>query len=102
MAQEATKNLHLRHEETWSAPTSCTTKCLSAGTEPTKLPCRTTKRPSREMGLRKPEMGLRKPASCTCPVFYCISVIYDFFPKAVEVGKMREAIECQPFDGQPS
>ena len=95
MAQEATKNLHLRHQETWSVPTSCTTKCLSAGTEPTKLPCRATKRPSREMGLRE-------HASCACPVFYCISVIYDFFPKAVEVGKMLEAIECQPFDRQPS
>ncbi len=60
MAQEATKNLHLRHHETWSVPTRCTTKCLSAGTEPTKLPCRTTKRPSREMGLRK-HASLRLP-----------------------------------------
>ena len=77
MAQEATKNPHLRHE------------VMFFFVRPAK------KRPSREMGLRK-------HASCACPVFYCISVIYDFFPKAVEVGKILEAIEYQPFDGQPS
>ena len=42
MAQEATKNLHLRHQETWSVPTS-STKCPSAGTGQAKQSCRTTK-----------------------------------------------------------
>ena len=32
MAQDATKNLHLRHQETWSVPTSCATRAPSVST----------------------------------------------------------------------
>ncbi len=43
MAQGAIKNLHLRHQETWSVPTSCTTKHPSGSTGATKQPSCTTK-----------------------------------------------------------
>ncbi len=69
MAQEAAKNLHLRHQETWSVSTSYTTKRLACGT------------------------GLREDASCTCPVSFCLLVTYNFFPKDARVGKMLESIE---------
>ena len=86
MAQEAAKNLHLRHQETWSVPTSYTTKHPSGGMGPTKQPCRATKRPA--CGT-----GLREDAAYTCPVSFCVLVTYNFFPKDARVGKMLEAIE---------
>ena len=69
MAQEAAKNLHLRHQETWSVPTSYTTIRPACGT------------------------GLREDAAYTCPVSFCVLVTYNFCPKDARVGKMLEAIE---------
>ena len=45
-------------------------------------------------------MPEKKHASCACPVSYCLPVTYNFFPKVAGVGKMMEAIEYLPFDGQ--
>ena len=45
MAQEATKKVHLRHQETWSVPDCRTMKYPSGGTGHIKSHCRATKRP---------------------------------------------------------
>ena len=53
MAQEATKNLHLRHQETWSVPDCRTMKYPSGDTGHIKSTCRATKYRSPSTKVRK-------------------------------------------------
>jgi hypothetical protein len=89
MAQGATKSLHLRHQETWSVPTSCTTKCPSAGTGPTKLPCRATRTPSGSTGQAK--------QSCRTTKYHFAGTerIFDFTPASQSRhGHFANSIPC--------
>ena len=71
-------------------------KCLrfSGGASPHK---KSAPAPSRNLACSKSFFGLaqnsEKHASCACPVSYCLPATYNFFPKALQVGKIMEVIE---------